>query len=126
MQVARAVVAALFIAAGVNHFLSPAPYIAIVPAFLPAASALVYVSGAAEMAGGVGILIPATRRLAGFGLIALLIAVFPANVSAALNGMEIAGRAVPEWILWARLPLQPVFIALVYVVALRRTSSGRA
>jgi uncharacterized membrane protein len=126
LQIARAVVAVLFIAAGVNHFLSPAPYVAIVPTFLPAATALVYISGAAEIAGGVGILIPATRRLAGFGLIALLVAVFPANVSAALHGMEVGGRAVPEWILWARLPLQPVFVALVYVVALWRTSSRGA
>jgi uncharacterized membrane protein len=64
LQIARAVVAALFIAAGVNHFLSPAPYVAIVPTFLPAAETLVYISGAAEIAGGVGILLRATRRLA--------------------------------------------------------------
>ena len=120
MHIARALVAALFVAAGLNHFVSPAPYVAIVPAFLPAPKALVYISGAAEIAGGLGILFRATRRAAGVGLIALLIAVFPANVYAALHGMEIGGRAVPEWMLWVRLPLQPMLVALVYAVALRR------
>jgi uncharacterized membrane protein len=126
VQIARAIVAALFIAAGLNHFLSPAPYVAIVPSFLPSAKALVYISGAAEIAGGVGILFRATRRIAGFGLIALLIAVFPANIYAAWHGMQIGGRALPEWILWARLPFQPVFMALVYLVALRNPRQPRS
>jgi uncharacterized membrane protein len=120
LQVARVVVAALFIAAGANHFLSPSPYVAIVPPWLPFPAALVYLSGAAEIAGGVAVLFRATRRIAGIGLIALLIAVFPANVYAAFEGMEIGGQAVPLWMLWARLPLQALLIAIVYAVAVRR------
>jgi len=118
--VSRGVLAALFIASGVNHFTSPATYLAIMPPFLPAAAALVWISGVAEIAGGLGLVLRATRRIAGWGLIALLIAVFPANIYAALHGMEIANRAVPEWMLWARLPLQAVLVAWV-VHAMRTT-----
>jgi uncharacterized membrane protein len=120
LQVARVVVAALFIAAGANHFLSPSPYVAIVPPWLPFPAALVYLSGAAEIAGGVALLFRATRRIAGIWLIGLLVAVFPANVYAAFEGMQIGGQAVPLWMLWARLPLQALLIAIVYAVAVRR------
>jgi len=112
-HVSRGLLAALFIASGVNHFVSPATYVAIMPPFLPAAAALVWISGVAEIAGGLGIVLKATRRIAGWGLIALLIAVFPANIYAALHGMEISGGPVPEWMLWARLPLQAVLVAWV-------------
>jgi uncharacterized membrane protein len=114
-RISRWLLAGLFIAAGVNHFVSPAVYIAIVPPGLPSASALVAISGAAEIAGALGILWPRTRRFAAAGLIALLVAVFPANIYAAVAGMEISGRGVPQWLLWARLPMQPLLIAWVYV-----------
>jgi uncharacterized membrane protein len=116
-RISRALLALLFIAAGVNHFVSPAPYVAIVPPFLPWREALVYLSGVAEIAGGFGILWPRTRRLAGWGLIALLVAVFPANIYAAFAGMEIGGRAVPVWMLWVRLPLQVLLVAWAYGAA---------
>ena len=119
-HVSRGLLATLFIASGVNHFVSPATYVAIMPPFLPAAAALVWISGVAEIAGGLGIVLKATRRIAGWGLIALLIAVFPANIYAALHGMEISGGPVPEWMLWARLPLQAVLVAWV-MQAMRTT-----
>lgn len=122
MQITRALLAGLFIAAGVNHLLSPAVYLAIMPP-TPFPETLVYLSGAAEIAGGCALLFGATRRIAGIWLMALLVAVFPANVYAALHGMEIGGRAVPPWMLWARLPLQAVLIAVVYAVAVRRRAS---
>ena len=84
------------------------------PPFLPWPAALVTISGAVEIAGGGAILFAKTRRLGGIALIALLIAVFPANIHAALHGMRILERAVPAWMLWLRLPFQPLLIWWVY------------
>jgi len=114
LRISRAALALFFVAAGITHFVSPGAYLAIVPPSLPWPGALVYLSGVAEIAGGIGVLIPRTRRAAALGLMLLLVAVFPANVYAALHGMQLAGRAVPSWILWARLPLQGLLIAWVY------------
>ena len=75
------------------------------PNYLPWHLALVYVSGVAEIAGGVGAIIPQTRRLAGWGLIALLIAVFPANVQMLRNSLLTSNSHISQWLLWARLPL---------------------
>ena len=110
-------IAAFFVAAGANHFLHPRPYLAMMPDYLPAARALVQVSGLAEILGGLGVLLPPTRRCAAWGLIALLVAVFPANVHVALHGWP--GVNLPTWLLWARLPLQPLFMWGVYRVCLR-------
>jgi uncharacterized membrane protein len=109
-QFSRALLGAFFILAGINHFRAPGAYLQIMPPGLPYPEHLVALSGALEMAGGVGVLFSRTRRVAGWGLIALLIAVFPANIYAAQNGMELFGSEVPRPILWARLPLQLVFI----------------
>ena len=114
----RAVVAAGFIGAGALHFVDPEPFRAIVPAQLPRADVLVAVSGAAEITGGVGLLLERTRRLAGVGLVALLVAVFPANLNMALRPDEI-GMGAPTWLLWARLPLQAVLACAVWFVAFR-------
>lgn len=111
-QLSRYVLALLFIGAGVLHFVAPAPFARIVPPYLPAPYLLVYLSGAAELAGGLGLLLPATRRLAAWGLVALLVAVFPANVY--MLQSHGAGVAVPLWVLWARLPLQAVLVAWVW------------
>jgi uncharacterized membrane protein len=116
--VALWVLAIFFVIAGTNHFLNPAPYLAMMPPYLPWHAGLIIVSGVAEIAGGLGILIPGMRRLAGWGLIALLVAVFPANVQVALHGWP--GVQIAPWILWARLPLQPVLIAWVYSVCIGR------
>jgi uncharacterized membrane protein len=101
-----------FIGAGILHFTKREMYEAICPDYLPNHSALVTISGIAEIAGGVGTWIPQTRKAAGWGLIALLIAVFPANLNMALESERFA-RVAPAWALWLRLPLQAV---LVYVV----------
>jgi uncharacterized membrane protein len=101
-----------FVAAGAFHFVRPALYARIVPPFLPFPLALVYISGVAEILGGIGVLIPSLRAWAGLGLIVLLIAVFPANIYMAV-GPEHAGLGVPRIWLWLRLPLQLVLIAWV-------------
>jgi uncharacterized membrane protein len=98
------------VAAGVNHFLDPGPYAAMIPAALPAPRALVYLSGVAEILGGLGLILPATRRLAAWGLVALFVAIFPANVNMAVNDLQLLDRPVPSWVLWARLPLQAVLV----------------
>ncbi|MBC8083556.1 MAG: DoxX family membrane protein [Hymenobacter sp.] len=108
----RYLLATLFIGAGILHFVVPQIYLRIMPPYLPAPLLLVYVSGAAEIAGGVGLLLPATRRLAGWGLIALLLAVLPANIY--MLQTHGAGLPVPLWALWLRLPLQLVLVAWVW------------
>jgi uncharacterized membrane protein len=116
MTALRWLLAIVMVVAGTNHFISPATYVAMMPAALPWHLALVYASGVAEIAGGLGLLVPRTRRAAAWGLIALLVAVFPANVNMAVNELPLGTSAVPTWALWARLPLQLVFIAWAYAV----------
>jgi uncharacterized membrane protein len=99
----------LFIAAGVNHFVMPRVYQRIVPPALRGHSKrIVQISGVAEIAGGVGVLVPATRRVSGLGLIALLAAVFPANVYMARESEDFS--RIPRWALYGRLPLQPLMM----------------
>lgn len=106
------------IAIGVLHFLRPAPFVRIVPAWLPTPLLLVYVSGAFEILGGAGLLLRATRRAAAWGLCALYIAVFPANVNMALYRIPLGdGPAPPDWALWLRLPFQALFIGWAYWLA---------
>ena len=104
--------ALVFIGAGILHFVAPSTYLRIMPPYLPAPLLLVHVSGAAEIAGGLGLLLPATRQVAGWGLVMLLVAVFPANVY--MLQAHGAGLSVPMWALWLRLPLQLVLVALVW------------
>ena len=105
--------AVLFILAGVLHFLYPAPYVAIMPRLLPYPLELVYLSGLFEILGGIGVLVPSTRRAAGIGLILLLIAVFPANIQMAWDGIRKHGPSVVSLLLLLRLPLQLVLIRWV-------------
>jgi len=106
---AVAIAGVLFIAAGAVHFIRPAMYEQIVPPQLGHAGVLVAISGIAEIAGGLGLMFPRTRRVAGFGLIALLVAIWPANIYMALEADRFAAAA-PAWLLWARVPLQVVMI----------------
>ncbi len=94
----------LYLAAGLLHFLATPTYTRIMPAYLPAHRELVLVSGAAEMLGGLGVLVPATRRPAAWGLVLLLIAVFPANLTMVTDHARFP--QVPLWAAWLRLPLQ--------------------
>jgi uncharacterized membrane protein len=108
---------AFFLIAGSLHFLRPKPYVAIVPDALPRKREMVFASGVAELAGGAGVLVPGTRRLAGWWLIATLLAIFPANVNMAVNAERF--RVVPEPLLWVRLPLQGLLIRWVWRAAIR-------
>jgi len=99
-----------FVGAGVNHFVMPGPYKSIVPPGLGDPATLVQISGVAEIAGGAGVLLAPTRRAAGWGLIALLAAVFPANAHMALHPEQIPGLKIPRVLLWLRLPLQPLMM----------------
>ena len=101
-----------FVGAGVLHLVRPRLFEAIVPPSLPAPRLLVYLSGVAEILGGAGLLVPALRVWAGWGLAALLVAVFPANLYMARQSERFA-RLAPRWLLLARLPLQAVLIAWV-------------
>ena len=112
--------AVFFTVAGAYHFISPKTYLPLMPAYLPWHLGLIYLSGAAEMLGGIGIGLRKWRRLAGWGLIALLVAIFPANVHMLMAEVPLAGKSVPEWIYWLRLPLQAVLIGWVYWSAVRR------
>ena len=102
----------VFVAAGVLHFLRPETYEQIMPGYLPAHRELVLISGAAEIAGGAGVAFAQTRRASGVWLIALLVAVFPANVNMALNPEQF--RSIAPALLWARLPLQGLLMWWVH------------
>ena len=106
----------LFIGAGVMHFVKPAPYIGIMPHWLPAPALLVLMSGIAEVAGGVGVLVPFTRVAAGWGLIVLLVAIFPANVQMFLDARAAGATVSRLWMfgVTARLPLQALLIWWVW------------
>jgi uncharacterized membrane protein len=118
----RTILGAFFLAAGALHFLKPRPYESIVPDALPAHRELVYLSGLAEMAGGAGVLAEPTRRAAGWWLIATMLAVFPANITMAVEAERF--EEIPEPLLWARLPLQAVIVYWIWRVALRPTSAA--
>lgn len=108
----RWLLALLFIAAGVNHFWHTDFYVAMMPPYLSAHLALVYLSGVAEIGLGALLLFARWQRWAGWGLIALCIAVFPANVHMALHP-DLFPQFTPSG-LWLRLPLQAVAIAWAY------------
>jgi len=100
-----------FVFAGIMHFVIPRAYEAIVPDWLPARRAVVQASGVAEIAGGLAVLHPRTRRLGSRFSVATLLAVFPANLHMALHPERY--RRVPggRRALYARLPLQALFVA---------------
>lgn len=102
---------AFMVVSGVAHFAVVDAYAAMVPAALPAPRLLVWISGVAELAGGIGLLIPSLRRAAAIGIILLLVAVFPANVNMAVNHISPPGMHLSTFALWARLPFQALFIA---------------
>ena len=105
-----------FVLAGLNHFLHPQAYLTMIPPYVPFPRAVNVISGAAEVGGGIAVLIPRLRRAAGWWLIALLLAVFPANLHVALHGWD--GVSIPAWVLWVRLPLQVALVAWVYASCL--------
>ena len=111
----RYVMGGLYVLAGAMHFVLPGVYAQVIPPVFPRPLALVYLSGVAEIALGAGVVMPRTQRAAAWGLILLLIAVFPANIYMATSDVVITGG--PAWVdtpsdaaTWARLPFQAVFV----------------
>jgi uncharacterized membrane protein len=109
------VMGGLYVVAGVMHFVAPRLYAQIVPPWLPYPLALVYLSGVAEIVLGLGVLVQRTRRRAAYGLVVLLLAIFPANIYMATHDVMLSGA--PSWLrnpsdaaTWARLPLQGVLV----------------
>src|SRR5262245_28930836 len=112
---ARVALATMFVFTAISHF---APMkrdlIAMVPPALPRPELLVFATGVLEVAGAGGLLIEATRFWAAIGLILLMAAMLPANISAARRGIELRGRRVTP--LWLRIPMQLLFIAWAWYV----------
>lgn len=122
MALARYILSVLMVGIGLLHFVVDDIFVQIVPPAFPAPYALVWISGVIEIALGLGILFERTRRLAGFGLVALYIAVFPANIYMAVSNVQIQG--LPAWAvqpsptaLWLRLPFQIALILWALWVA---------
>lgn len=110
-EILRGVLAVCIIVVGITHFIRPEQYARIVPPQLPYPFELVYISGFFEILGGIGLLIPYVSVAAAWGLIALFIAVFPANINQAINNIPIDGIPHHQALYWARLPFQAVLIA---------------
>jgi uncharacterized membrane protein len=126
---ARAVVAValgvLFTIAGSMHFLRTEFYLRMMPPYIPAHLLLVQISGICEILGGIGLIVPRTRAVAAIGLIALLIAVFPANIQMALRP-DLYRDIGPPSAFFVRLPLQFVAIYLVWWAGFGRAQQQRA
>jgi uncharacterized membrane protein len=105
--------ATFYVAAGINHFVHPASYVKIIPPQLPSSGLLVHVSGIIEIILGILLIPDATRRLAAWGIIILLIAVFPANIQMMINYYKEGNQNL--WITIVRLPIQLLLIYWAYV-----------
>ena len=114
------VIALIFVVSGVSHFVIPGAFERIVPKWVPDAHAAVWWSGVAEIAGAIGLLVARTRVVAAWCLIALLVAVFPANVQMLVNAREAGAAAFYVAALWARLPLQALLIWWLWRVGVAR------
>jgi uncharacterized membrane protein len=102
--------AILYVVAGSLHFIKPDAYLRIIPPYIPWHLVMVRISGGFEILGGLGLIVPQTRRAAAWGLIALLIAVFPANLYMATNPMDAGAASIAPVLRWGRLPLQLLLI----------------
>lgn len=112
-------IAAIFVGSGTLHLVKPAMFVSIVPPWLPAPLALVLISGVCEILGAAGVLLLPTRVAAGWGLIALLVAVFPANIQMLVHAHARHASGAWQAALVARLPLQVMLIYWIYRVAVR-------
>jgi uncharacterized membrane protein len=110
----------MFFFTGASHFTGMKhDYAAMIPEPLPRGLWVVYLTGVLEIAGAIGLLIPRFRRVAAICLVLLLLAMFPANVNAALNGIPLRGRAPTT--LWLRLPMQLFFIWMLWWTSIRKS-----
>jgi uncharacterized membrane protein len=106
-----------FIIAGSRHFLKPEFYMLMMPSYLPVPLTLIYISGAFEILGGIGLMVPKTRAFSAWGLMALLLAVLPANIYLWTHRIALPDTYTPSWLLMLRIPLQFLLIAWVYLFA---------
>ena len=113
-QTLKGIFAVCMIVAGITHFIAPDPYVKIVPPQLPYPEAIVYISGFFEILGGIGLLVPPTSQAAAWGLVVLLIAVYPSNINMAVNNIHIDNIPDGNWFQAIRLPFQFVLIAWAY------------
>ena len=111
-----------FLMTGVSHFTSPTRFMEMMPPFIPAHAEMIMISGVAEIAGALGLMIPTTRWAAGMGLLVLLVVVSPANVYLAMAGETVRGMPSASWPYWVRSPFQFVHMAWIYRFAVRRPS----
>jgi len=120
------VMAAFYVLAGLMHFRRPDYYMPMMPPYLPWHAALIFLSGAAEVVLGAALLVPSLRRSAAWGIILLLIAIFPANVHIALHNVPVFGAAAGAGIWnWVRLPLQAVLILWAWWYTQPEVTYGR-
>jgi len=124
-RVARWAMVVFLVASGIGHFAITDAYAMMVPAWLPAPGLLVWVSGVAELAGGVGLVVPwpQLRRAAAYGIIVLLVAIFPANVNMAIHHISPFGMHASAAALWGRLPFQVLFVAWAWWLSRDRPQS---
>src|SRR5918999_103604 len=114
----RGALVIMFLFTGISHFTSMKyDFAAMIPAPLPNDLWVIYLTGVFEIAGAVGLLIPRTRRLAGVCLVLLLVALFPANVNAIVNGIPLGGNAPTP--LWVRAPMQLLYIGMVWWTSIK-------
>ena len=121
-QVFKYLLAIFFIMAGINHFVAPEFYLRIMPPYLPYPSLLHQLAGAAEILLGAMVLVPRWQRLAAWGLVLLLVAVYPANLHVAFNAHLYPD--FPTALSWGRLPLQ--FLFLLWAWWYTQPEKGRA
>ena len=114
---ARWVFAISMIAVGLSHFYALPFFMAIVPPWLPMPELMIYISGVFEILGGVGLLVPATRRFSGWGLVALFVAVYPVNIHMLVNDVYPPDVTPNRLLLWARMPIQAIFVVWALWVA---------
>lgn len=111
-DIVRVILGGLFLLASTMHFTSDVE-LNIIPEFLPWRRAALYITGIFEIIGGLGLLIPRFKRPAAWGLVALLVAIFPANIYQAVKNIQLGGFLNTRLYQWGRLPFQGVFIWLV-------------
>lgn len=118
-EILRGILAVSITIVGITHFIRPDQYARIVPPELSHPVALVYISGVFEILGGIGLLVPFVSIAAAWGLIALFIAVFPANINQAIHSIPIEGIPHHPLLYWFRLPFQAVFIGWAWMFTRR-------
>lgn len=116
----RLAISLMFVFTGISHFVLVEEMMAMIPPFVPAKEAVVYLTGGFEIAAAVGLLVPRLQRPTGYALIAFLVMVLPANIYGALNEVGAGGSTSGPGYLWFRIPLQLFFIGWIWYFALRR------